>query len=71
MAIAGDFVIRLEDVEYSIRKMRSRVNIYRPDYQGQGRSRSHGRGNYGSGRGGRGSRGGGLRGHQGWGIFVI
>jgi hypothetical protein len=49
MVRAGDFVIRLEDIEYSIFKIRSRVDTYRPGQQGQGR----GRGNYRGGRGGR------------------
>jgi hypothetical protein len=55
MVMAGDFVIRLEDVEYSIGKMQNRVSTYRPNYGGRGR----GRGNYRGPRGGRGSRGGG------------
>jgi hypothetical protein len=47
--LAGDFVIRLEDVNHSFRKMRSRVNSYRPAQQGQ--YRGHGRGGHRGGRG--------------------
>ena len=67
VVMAGDFVIRLEDVNYSIRKMRNRVNSYRPAPQGQGQGYGHGRGRGGY-RGGRGrgrGRGGGARGRGG------
>ncbi|KAG9193753.1 hypothetical protein G6011_03788 [Alternaria panax] len=65
MVMAGDFVVRLEDIEDSIRGMRSRVNTYRPNYQGQGRGRgrSNYRGRWG-GRGGRGSGTGDFGGHS-------
>jgi hypothetical protein len=31
-AVEGDWVIRVEDVEWAIAKMRYRVNTYRPVY---------------------------------------
>ena len=63
VVMAGDFVIRLEDVNYSIRKMRNRVNSYRPAPQDQGRG--HGRGGYQGHRGRGRGRGGGARGRGG------
>lgn len=46
MVIKGDFVIRVQDVEFAIAKMRHKVNGY------------GGRGNHRGGRGARGRRGG-------------
>ncbi|CAO2647487.1 Nn.00g084090.m01.CDS01 [Neocucurbitaria sp. VM-36] len=30
--VRGDYVLRVEDIDYAIHQMRSRVNSYRPDY---------------------------------------
>ncbi|KAF1850075.1 uncharacterized protein K460DRAFT_10290 [Cucurbitaria berberidis CBS 394.84] len=38
--IQGDYVIRLEDMDYAIRKMRNRINSYRPCRPGDRRGRT-------------------------------
>jgi hypothetical protein len=44
-AVEGDWVIRIEDVESAIRRMRSRIDAYRPVYVKRGRERGGARGN--------------------------
>jgi hypothetical protein len=43
-AVEGDWVIRIEDVDWAVGKMRRRVDAYRPVYAKRGRGSERGRG---------------------------